>query len=322
MSLQGATDGSGSPESKLVGLSSLRQLLRYDHTGSLKDRLLTAALLITGAVVLTASTIVFPYGRLLCVAFAAAICAMGIFEVVRLFARDYDTLGYRPLAGTIVYLILALPSVVATLSAVQSVLFGIVWWQAMYVATMVSCQGMMIALAVEGRHRLDMAAVFGQRYAVAFWMLCVCMPAVIVVSGLANGLGLLWWVAGCAALNDAAAYFVGRTFGAHKLAVGLSPKKSIEGSIAGLCVGSFAGVALWRVLIGDQGSAWQVGIISVLVIIAAQVGDLVKSYLKRLRGVKDFGALFPGHGGVLDRFDALVAAAPVALVALCLLGMV
>ena len=192
----------------------------------------------------------------------------------------------------------------------------------MYIATMVSCQGMMIALAVEGRHRLDMAALFGQRYAVAFWMLCICMPALIVVSGLPNGLGLVWWIAGCVALNDSAAYFVGRALGKHTLAVGLSPKKSIEGSIAGLCVGSFAGVALWRVLIGDQGAAWQVGIISVLIIVAAQVGDLVKSYLKRLRGVKDFGAIFPGHGGVLDRFDALVAAAPVALVALYLLGMV
>jgi phosphatidate cytidylyltransferase len=278
--------------------------------------------MIVAAAALTVSAVTLPYGPVLCVAFTAAIAAMGIFELVRLFARDLDTLSYRPVAGTIMYSVFVLPSVVATLSAVQSVLFGVIWWKVIYVATLVSCQGMMIGLAVEGRERLEVAATFAQRYAVGFLLASVCMPAMIIVSGLPNGLGLIWWIAGCVALNDIAAYFVGRAWGARKMAPGLSPKKTVEGSLAGLIVGSVSGVALWRSLVGESGALWQVLLVSLAVVVAAQVGDLVKSYLKRLRGVKDFGALFPGHGGVLDRFDALIAAAPVALVALCLLGMV
>jgi phosphatidate cytidylyltransferase len=256
------------------------------------------------------------------VAFTAAIAAMAIFEVVRLFARDRDTLAYRPIFGVLLYVVLAIPSVVASLVAVQTVVSGMIWWKALYAATIVSGELLMVVLVVEGRLQLEAAASFGERFGVSFLLLGVCLPALVLIGGLPHSIQLLWWMAGSVALNDVAAYFAGRAFGAHKMAPGLSPNKSLEGSLAGVVVGSVAGVLLWRLFIGLEQSAWLVAFASLLVVLAAQAGDLAKSYLKRLRGVKDLGAIFPGHGGVLDRFDALIAAAPVTLVALCLLGMV
>jgi phosphatidate cytidylyltransferase len=144
----------------------------------------------------------------------------------------------------------------------------------------------------------------------------------VVISGLPRGIALVWWIVGCSALNDTAAYFVGRAFGSHKMASALSPNKSIEGSLAGLMVGTVAGVVLWRLIVEAGVPLARVALLSCAVTVAAQAGDLAKSYLKRLRGVKDLGALFPGHGGVLDRFDALIAASPVVLAALVACGLV
>lgn len=320
MSLQGATEGSDSPKSRSKGLSALRALFTYDRTGSLKDRLLTAFYMLVCAIGLSVAAVNLPYGGFVCVAFAAAIVAMSVFEVVRLFARDPDTMHYRPVAGTILFAILLVPGVVSTLSAIQSVVHGTIWWQAIYAATLAAVAALMVTLSLEGRQRLEGAARFADRYGIAFWIVGVCAPALITISGLSRGIYILWWLIGCAALNDAAAYFVGRAIGAHKMAPGLSPNKSIEGSAAGLVVGTVAGSLLWDGFIGATASLWQIVLVSLLVVVACQAGDLTKSYLKRLRGVKDMGALFPGHGGVLDRFDAMIAAAPVALVAFCALG--
>lgn len=320
MSLPGETEGSGSPKSRSKGLSALRSALVYDGTGSLKDRLLTAFYMLSGAVGLSVVAAKAPYGGFVCVAVASAIVAMSIFEIVRLFSRDAETMHYRPVAGVVMFAILGTPGVVSALSAVQTVLYGAVWWQAIYVATLVAVSAMLVALALEGRQRLETAARFTERYAIGFLIVGVCAPALITISGMSRGIQILWWLAGCAALNDVAAYFVGRSFGAHRMAPGLSPNKSIEGSLAGLLVGTVAGTSLWDAFVAREASTWKVVLISLVVVIACQSGDLAKSYLKRLRGVKDMGAIFPGHGGVLDRFDAMIAAAPVALAALSVLG--
>jgi len=111
-------------------------------------------------------------------------------------------------------------------------------------------------------------------------------------------------------LVDVAAYFVGRAFGRRQLAPRLSPGKTVEGSLGGLVVGVAAPVAaalLWPELGLGWGEAAAVG----LVLAAGTVlGDLAESALKRDAGVKDTGSLLPGHGGVLDRFDAVLFCAP------------
>jgi phosphatidate cytidylyltransferase len=322
MSLQGVTEGSDSPKNRLQGLSSLRNLFTYDGTGSLKDRLITACYVIVGAFALTLATLYLPYGSFLCVAVTTALVAMAAFEVVRLFARHQDTLAYRPLAGVVMYGVLMLPTAVAAVSAVFGVISGEVWWHAVYLATVCAAEAFMVGLVLEGRRSLDLAARFVERYGVGFLIISLCAPALIVISGLPRGIALLWWIVGCSALNDSAAYFVGRAFGKHKMAPALSPNKSLEGCLAGLLVGTLSGAILWGLIVDCRVPTGSVILLSLAVTIAAQTGDLAKSYLKRLRGVKDLGALLPGHGGVLDRFDALIAAAPVVLVALVFLGLV
>jgi phosphatidate cytidylyltransferase len=116
-------------------------------------------------------------------------------------------------------------------------------------------------------------------------------------------------------VGDSAAYFVGRAVGRRQLASAISPGKTVEGALAGLAGSGAAGALLggWaaEALAGPQLSAWMGLTLGVLVGAAGQVGDLAESVLKREAHVKDSGRLLPGHGGMLDRLDALLFAFPV-----------
>jgi len=136
-----------------------------------------------------------------------------------------------------------------------------------------------------------------------------------------NGPSLVLFLLFVVWTGDTAAYYAGRAFGRHKLAPSLSPGKTWEGSIASV-VGSVAiaailvsiATALQRrdiVVLSYPDSVVYWMVLAVIVNVAAQVGDLAESALKRSAGVKDSGSLLPGHGGVLDRIDALLIAAPV-----------
>ncbi|MBU0687038.1 MAG: phosphatidate cytidylyltransferase [Candidatus Margulisbacteria bacterium] len=107
--------------------------------------------------------------------------------------------------------------------------------------------------------------------------------------------------------NDSTAYLVGTLFGRHKLSPDISPKKSIEGSIAGLLVCIIAGIIFSQYIGMDILHAIMLG---ALVSIMAQVSDLVESLIKRDVGVKDSGHVIPGHGGLLDRIDSFILTAP------------
>ena len=121
------------------------------------------------------------------------------------------------------------------------------------------------------------------------------------------------------ALGDTAAYFAGRSFGRHKLAPQISPKKTWEGSLAGFAAAVLA-TAVW--------SHFRLGEIrpdllalAAVTAVAAQLGDLVESALKRGAGVKDSSHVLPGHGGFYDRLDAMLLAAPTFMIGLWLLGL-
>ncbi|MEO0248308.1 MAG: phosphatidate cytidylyltransferase, partial [candidate division WOR-3 bacterium] len=118
-----------------------------------------------------------------------------------------------------------------------------------------------------------------------------------------QGAVLLFWLFITIWIGDTAAYFVGRAFGRRKLAPLLSPSKTVEGTIAHL----LSSLVVRLVLANGLGfTLLQGGLIGVGVGILGQIGDLFKSAFKRALGIKDFGNLLPGHGGVLDRFDSLL----------------
>ncbi|MBQ5637799.1 MAG: phosphatidate cytidylyltransferase [Alistipes sp.] len=125
-----------------------------------------------------------------------------------------------------------------------------------------------------------------------------------------NGWALIGYVA-LVWSNDVFAYLSGMAFGRHRLFERLSPKKSWEGFFGGL-VGAVVAAAVVARLMGDNLYVW-CGL-AVVVVITAVLGDLVESMFKRAADVKDSGNLIPGHGGVLDRFDAMLVSAPFAVV--------
>lgn len=146
-----------------------------------------------------------------------------------------------------------------------------------------------------------------------FWVVLlgyIVLPALclIALNQSTNRIFLLFLL--CAVWSfDSGAYFVGKKWGKHKLAPKISPKKSWEGVFGGFlcvllvlyCLLSFFEFSLQNSLLL---------ILSILVCISATAGDLFESWLKRQAGVKDAGSLLPGHGGVLDRIDSILGAAP------------
>ena len=109
-------------------------------------------------------------------------------------------------------------------------------------------------------------------------------------------------------LTDSAAYFAGRFFGKHKLAPKISPKKTIEGAIGGWLIGG--GFAFIFGFVQDLfAHTWILAVLAIGVPILSQIGDLVASAFKRHYNIKDYGKIFPGHGGVMDRVDSQLLAA-------------
>ena len=112
-------------------------------------------------------------------------------------------------------------------------------------------------------------------------------------------------------VTDTMAYFTGRLFGKHKLAPDISPKKTIEGSIGGSICCAIAFVLLGVIVsfvVPDSSPNYIFLAVSGLVIsVISQAGDLIMSAMKRHYGIKDFGNLLPGHGGILDRMDSMLA---------------
>jgi phosphatidate cytidylyltransferase len=132
--------------------------------------------------------------------------------------------------------------------------------------------------------------------------------AVSILALPAGGLRLLIGLLLIAAGDDISAYFVGTRFGSHKMAPSISPSKSWEGAAAGV-VGALV-VAIALIPAATQLDVWAALGLGAIVALLAPLGDLVESLAKRELGIKDSGRLLPGHGGMLDRLDAILFCAP------------
>ncbi|WP_036383055.1 phosphatidate cytidylyltransferase [Muricauda sp. MAR_2010_75] len=128
------------------------------------------------------------------------------------------------------------------------------------------------------------------------------------------GIFILIWV------NDTFAYLVGRTLGRTKLYPEVSPKKTIEGSLGGLIFALASAYIMSCYETRLSLTEWM--ILATVIVIAGSLGDLLESKFKRMAGVKDSGAILPGHGGIWDRLDSLVFAAPFAYLVLNLFSYV
>ena len=200
---------------------------------------------------------------------------------------------------------------------------------AMTMAVLVSFWGYLGAPYVYGLLGvlLFAAILFGELLAshakLPFRELALCMVAGLLVPYLLtalvrlrsseNGKFLILIPFVLAFLSDTGAYFAGRAFGKHKLAPVISPKKTVEGVIGGV-LGAVAGMLIYCLVL-QFGFKFRVNYLYALLYgavgsLAAVFGDLCFSAIKRQCGIKDYGNLIPGHGGILDRFDSMTIVAP------------
>jgi phosphatidate cytidylyltransferase len=160
---------------------------------------------------------------------------------------------------------------------------------------------------------LDTAVVaFGAFYVA--WLL----GHLILIDRLANGPFLIFFLFLVTWANDTAAYYVGTLLGRHPLAPAISPRKTWEGAIGGL-LGSVAAAFACRAWFMGSLSVNETAWLGLMIGLAAPLGDLCESALKRSASVKDSGRIIPGHGGMLDRVDSLIFTTPVFYY--CLLAM-
>ena len=186
---------------------------------------------------------------------------------------------------------------------------------------------------VIGMRRVDLSGAFPAAMTSAFAFAYVALPLGFLVQlrEQASGAFLILYLLLLVWAGDIFAYFVGRSLGRHLMSPRISPRKTWEGALASLIASLAVGMLLYKYALPistallnahlierkdglfalEKAPVWPILLLSGVINIAAQLGDLVESLIKRGAGVKDSGTLLPGHGGVLDRVDALLFAAPV-----------
>jgi phosphatidate cytidylyltransferase len=181
--------------------------------------------------------------------------------------------------------------------------------------------------------RAEMSSAYPAAAASAFAFAYIALPMAVLVQLRQQWAGAFWllYLLLVVWAGDIFAYFVGRSLGRHLMAPRISPKKTWEGAAASLAASLMVGILLFNhalqissflLRIGlierrdglfglEKPELWPIILLTIALNVAAQLGDLLESLIKRGAGVKDSGAILPGHGGMLDRIDALLFAAPV-----------
>jgi len=183
-------------------------------------------------------------------------------------------------------------------SAVTILLLGAVWTALLMLAGRTSTEDALY----------DMINHLALAYWMAVWLL-LFVWALSLLHKLPFGNQFLMGAFVGVWVSDIAAYFVGRRFGRHKLCPSISPGKTVEGALAGIFLGTLAAASIW--LLFTRISIHFAIELGVVLALTGIMGDLAESAIKRAAHVKDSGRLLPGHGGLLDRIDALVPAVSV-----------
>ena len=250
-----------------------------------------AARLVTGAAALAVTLFCLWQGGLLWLGLLCLAGWIALGEMWRL-ARG----GWR--SGEGVLSLAALPALLGA-AALELIAPGV---------ALLAATGLLAAFCAARRRASPLWSLLGVPVLAGGLMLAAWLGA-----GAGNGAVLLAWLLAVVVATDSGALAAGKLIGGPRLAPGLSPNKTWSGSVGGLVCGGLAavaaGLAAQRWLWGAEGvSLLPLLYLGLGVALAAQLGDLLESALKRRAGVKDSGMLLPGHGGVLDRMDSLLAA--------------
>lgn len=270
----------------------------------LRTRILTAVVVLPLAV---AGILWLPTAAVAAV--LAALLAVGAWEWARL-ASLTSVIARRGfvVAGLVVFALLWYPPVRAA-TAWAVLLLAVLWWLAAVVLVARFPRGWDLSVGVPA-----VAAALGLLVLAAPYVGLVTLHAGSQGAALMLLMFVLIWAA------DTGAYFAGRAWGRHKLAPRVSPGKTREGAIGGIALALLA-AAIGGWLLEFHGLRLAAFVLLGGVTAAVSiVGDLAISMFKRQAGVKDSGTLFPGHGGVLDRLDSMLAAAPVFVLGLALIA--
>ncbi|MBR5044809.1 MAG: phosphatidate cytidylyltransferase [Clostridia bacterium] len=252
-------------------------------------RILTACVLIPLLVLILffSGTLVYPIAW-------AILAGVAVFEMFRVFGREKDFW-------------LSIPAYLIAVGLPFGYYFSDFGTKILLAATLVYLL-FVISVAVFHRGRFpfaDAASVF-----VAVIYISVGFAALSAIRyGIAFGkyLCLLAFIGPWT--TDTFAYFTGRFFGRHKLIPEVSPKKTVEGSVGGtvFCIVGYIVFGLvMQFGYGFTVNYWMLGVAGLLVAVISQIGDLIASLIKREHEIKDYGRIFPGHGGVMDRFDSVL----------------
>jgi phosphatidate cytidylyltransferase len=265
-----------------------------------------------------------------------------VLGVALLAAKEFlgivEADGFRPFRG-LTYLFLVCGFLVQASTFVTDWR----WFQDFGAAAFVAGMGALAVLLVSplvllvASMRRDPLAEAMPDAAVSFLVLPyvgVTLSCMVTLRAMENGAFFLLYVMLLVWSGDIAAFYVGRAIGKHKLAPRVSPGKTREGAVASVLGAMVVGLLLFHFLLpiyqglsqlhlvspssvatlsGERAPIWLVVLFAVCINVAAQLGDLVESAMKRGAGLKDSGALLPGHGGMLDRIDALLFALPIAI---------
>lgn len=169
--------------------------------------------------------------------------------------------------------------------------------------------GAMTAMAATAiRHAPDAREMLAALLPAFYPALPIMALCLLVTSGLAHWRLFVWMAFAVSVGSDGFALFFGKAFGKRKLIPKVSPNKTVEGAVGGLVGGVFAALVMYgfSAYMGDGLPIWLFIGLGLAGSVVTQVGDIVASCIKRICGVKDFGKLFPGHGGLLDRMDGIM----------------
>lgn len=177
----------------------------------------------------------------------------------------------------------------------------------------------LFAISVFSHGKLVLEDVFAS-YATVFYIIA-SFGALVLLRDRDFGLYLVILTLYGPWISDVFAYFCGRLFGRHKLIPDVSPKKTVEGAVGGVVFCALAAILygfILKMFIGEISSVSYVSLalIGAVIAVISQIGDLIMSHIKRKYGIKDYGFILPGHGGILDRFDSVLGVVPL-IVILC-----